>query len=145
MDKYGPPVVTPINCHTDDRGYLWQIFGANLKFPEVKRIYVVGNYSRGIIRGFHKHNHEWKAYFIPSGSAKFVTIDEGDNISTFILSDKKGSVLVIPPNISHGWKSLSENTMVIGLSNKSLKESIMDDYREDPFSHGKEIWETKMR
>jgi hypothetical protein len=40
---------------------------------------------------------------------------------------------------------LEDNTILIGLSNKSLEESLSDDIRIDPFAFGKEIWETKPR
>jgi hypothetical protein len=41
--------------------------------------------------------------------------------------------------------SLTEETLVIGLSNETLEGSMEDDFREDPFLYGKEVWETKAR
>ncbi|MGC9094156.1 MAG: WxcM-like domain-containing protein [Candidatus Bathyarchaeia archaeon] len=140
------PEQITINCHVDDRGFLYQIYGNyEGKFPEVKRIYVVGNFGRGVIRGFHKHMDEWKCYFVVNGSAKFVVVDNNKNISTHILSSKSPSVLIVPPKHFHGWVSLEENTTLIGISNKSLEESLKDDIRVDPFTFGKELWEVKAR
>jgi dTDP-4-dehydrorhamnose 3,5-epimerase-like enzyme len=135
-----------LTCHLDDRGFLYQVYGSyEDKFPTVKRIYVVGNFSKGTIRGFHKHMDEWKSYFVPNGSAKFVVVDEKNTVSTYILSPKNPSVLVIPPKYFHGWVSLEEHTILIGMSNKSLEESLKDDIRIDPFAFGKEVWDVKAR
>jgi len=133
-----------ITCHTDDRGVLYQIYGS-YKFPELKRIYVVGNFGKGTIRGFHKHEEEWKGYFVTNGSAKFVVADEDRNLSTYVLSSKNPTVLIIPPRYDQGWISLEENTVLIGISNKSLEESLKDDIRTDPFTYGREVWNVKAR
>jgi len=140
------PEHVAISCHVDDRGFLYQIYGNyEDKFPSVKRIYIVGNFSKGTIRGFHKHNEEWKGYFISNGSAKFVVVDENKKMSTYTLSSKNPAVLIVPPKYFHGWISLEENTMLIGMSNKSLEESLEDDVRIDPFTYGKEVWDVKAR
>ena len=138
------PVQVDIACHVDDRGFLYQLYRDN-NFPDVKRVYVVGNFSRGVIRGLHRHNEEWKAYFLVSGTAKFIAADTTGNVTTYILSTSKPSILIVPPNYSHGWISLTDNTILIGLSNKTLEESLNDDFREDPFKYGKDVWETKPR
>ncbi|MEM2293523.1 MAG: WxcM-like domain-containing protein [Nitrososphaerota archaeon] len=140
------PKILDVECHVDDRGFLYQIYGNyDKEFPELKRVYVVGNFSKGIIRGFHKHKEEWKCYFVVNGSAKFVIVDENKNISTFVLSSKRPCLLIVPPGYFHGWVSLEENTILIGMSNKTLEQSISDDFRIDPFTFGKDIWEVKHR
>lgn len=140
------PEQLEVSCHIDDRGFLYQIFGNfEGKFPELKRVYVVGNFSKGTIRGFHKHEEEWKCYFAVSGSAKFVVIDEDKNIFTYTLSPKKPSILIVPPRFFHGWVSLEENTILIGMSNKGLEQSLKDDVRINPFTFGKKVWEVKPR
>jgi len=111
----------------------------------VKRVYVVGNFSRGTVRGFHKHLEEWKCYFVSSGAAKFIAVDDEKNVSAFLLSSKNPTILIVPPGYFHGWVSLGEDTILIGMSNKSLEQSLKDDIRTDPFTFGKEIWEVKAR
>lgn len=140
------PEQLAVTCNLDDRGFLYQIYGNyENKFPAVKRIYVVGNFSKGTIRGFHKHIDEWKCYFVSAGAAKFVIVDENKVISNYVLSLKTPSVLIVPPKYFHGWVSLEENTLLIGMSNKSLRESLKDDIRVDPFTFGKEVWDVKAR
>jgi len=135
-----------VKCHTDDRGFLYQIYGDfPEKFPDVKRIYVVGNFCKGIIRGFHMHKKEHKSYFVVNGAAKFVVVDEKKKAYSYVLTSRDSSVLIVPPKHYHGWVSLEDNTVLIGLSDKSLDESLKDDFRMDPFSFGKELWEVKPR
>ena len=111
----------------------------------MKRIYVVGNFDKATIRGYHMHKNEWKCYFVATGSAKFVLVDENKKVSTYVLSSKNPSVLLVPPKCYHGWKSLENNTLLIGLSDKSLEEALKDDFRMDPFTFGKDVWEVRSR
>ncbi len=143
----------PLEWKTDDRGYLVQIFNADL---DIKRVYVVGNFSRGTIRGFHGHMKEWKYFFVVKGSVKFVIIphkvSEGvkepdklkGKMQAFVLSDRKPAVLAVPPENYNGWVSLEEGTLLMGMSDKTLEESVKDDYRVDPFTFG-DVWGTKAR
>jgi dTDP-4-dehydrorhamnose 3,5-epimerase len=140
------PQKIPIKIAVDDRGFLYQIFeskkgqisfdGKNfLSFPPVKRIYVVGNFSKSTIRGMHFHKNEWKYFSVIKGSAKFVvspTENISENSKTFILSDKYPEVLIVPPKNFNGWVALEDNTIIIGMSNFSLEESLQDDYRVPP-------------
>jgi len=138
------PKQIEIPCHVDDRGFLYQIAG-NYEFPGIKRVYVVGNFRKGIIRGFHGHNEEWKAYFAARGSLKTVVISKNGKINSYVLTPRKPSILIVPPKHLHGWVSLEDDTLLVGISNKTLEESLADDYREDPFKYGREIWEVESR
>lgn len=143
----------PLEWKIDDRGYLVQIFNADL---DVRRAYIVGNFSRGTIRGFHGHMKEWKYFFVARGSVKFVLIphkvSEGvkdpeklkGKIQVFVLSDRKPAMLAVPPEHYNGWVSLEDNTLLMGLSDKTLDETLKDDYRIDPFAFG-DVWSTKAR
>jgi len=133
--------IRKIQGHLDDRGILYQPYAREY---DLKRIYVIRNWKANIIRAFHKHNEEFKAYFVVQGTVKFIVIIN-DKPQIFILSDKELSVLEIPPKYLHGWMSLTDDAILIGMSNKTLQESLNDDIREDPFKYGKDVWETKSR
>lgn len=92
------PNLIPIQARVDDRGFLWQLFeGCN-----INRCYVVGNFDKNTIRGFHLHREESKRFFIASGSAKFVTVNEKDTtIQTFVLTEKRPTILHVPPRYNH--------------------------------------------
>jgi dTDP-4-dehydrorhamnose 3,5-epimerase-like enzyme len=140
------PVLIPIACHVDDRGFLYQIFGDYVgEFPDVRRIYVVGNFARGVIRGYHMHKQETKGYFVVSGSAKFVAVKDDERKHTFVLTHRNPSVLLVPPQNYHGWVSLEDNTVLIGLSDRTLEQSVSDDYRTDPMKFGGDVWKVEPR
>jgi dTDP-4-dehydrorhamnose 3,5-epimerase-like enzyme len=128
-------------------------FNADL---DIKRAYVVGNFSKGTIRGFHGHMKEHKWFFVARGSVKFVVVkhkvDEGvknseelkNKLQTFILSDKNPSILAVPPGCYNGWVSLEDGTLLIGMSDSTLAETLKDDYRADPYVFG-DVWSVKAR
>lgn len=140
----------PVQSFIDDRGFLSQILPEGDESFEVKRIYSTGNFSKGIIRGFHKHQREKKAFFVPSGAAKFVAVDDRKDSSTykeinsFILSVLKPTVLIIPTGVYTGWMSLEDNTVVLGISSETFDKDNPDDERLDPHTYGN-VWEVKDR
>lgn len=141
--------LVPVKTFVDDRGYINQIIQhSDGVFPKLERLYLVGNFGKGVIRGLHKHEKEWKCFFVINGAVKFVLVKETKNkpeIDTYVLSSKNPQILIIPPGIWHGSMSLEENTTLLGISNFTIKETKEDDYRIDPFNFGKEIWEVKPR
>jgi len=140
------PRIAELKCHIDDRGFLTQIWDTDLA-TEIKRIYAVENFNKDIVRGFHHHRKEWKYFYVLRGSAKFVTVSSinQEDIQKFVLSDKMPAILIVPPNHYNGWKALEDNTILIGMSNFTLKESLQDDQRISPVAFGKDIWEVESR
>jgi dTDP-4-dehydrorhamnose 3,5-epimerase-like enzyme len=138
--KNEPRLIT-IPVHIDDRGFLWQLF----EREDIKRVYAVGNFDKNTIRGFHLHHEESKWFFVVSGSAKFVIVNEkNESVQSFILSEKRPAVLYVPPGNYNGWRPLEDGTILIGMSDKTLEESKKDDYRADPNKFG-DVWSTKNR
>ena len=141
---------TSVMSFIDDRGFLSQILPEGDESFNIKRLYSTGNFSSGVIRGFHKHKKERKAFFVPSGSAKFVAVDDRkdsstyNEINTFILSNLKPSVLTIPTGVYTGWMSLEDNTVVLGISSEIFDKENLDDERLDPYTYG-DVWKVKDR
>jgi len=139
-----------VESFIDDRGFLSQILPEGDDSFEIKRIYSTGNFSKGTIRGFHKHSREKKAFFVTSGVAKFVAVDDREDsptykqINTFVISQLNPSVLVVPTGIYTGWMSLDDKTVIIGISNQVFDKNNPDDERLDPFFYG-DVWEVKNR
>ena len=139
-----------VESFIDDRGFLSQILPEGDESFNIKRIYSTGNFSKGTIRGFHKHSREKKAFFVTSGVAKFVVVDDRKEsptykqINTFVLSQLNPSVLVVPTGIYTGWMSLDDKTVIIGISTESFDKNNPDDERVDPFTYG-DVWEIKNR
>lgn len=139
-----------VRLFIDDRGFLSQILPEGDESFQVRRIYSTGNFSRGVIRGFHKHKREKKAFFVPSGVAKFVAVDDRKEsktykeINTFILSQLNPSVLTVPTGVYTGWMSLQDDTVVIGISSEVFDKDNPDDERLDPHFYG-DVWKVKDR
>ncbi|HEX5359119.1 MAG TPA: dTDP-4-dehydrorhamnose 3,5-epimerase family protein [Candidatus Nitrosotalea sp.] len=140
----------PVKSFIDDRGFLSQILPEGDESFHIARIYSTGNFSRGVIRGFHKHKREKKAFFVPTGSAKFVAVDDRKEsstfkeINTFVLSTLNPSVLTVPTGVYTGWMSLEDGTVVIGISSEKFDKDNPDDERLDPYAYG-DVWKVKDR
>jgi len=133
--------VIDLKSFVDDRGYLVQLFDEDIK---IKRCYVVSNFDKSTIRAFHKNFDEKKYFFVLKGSVKFVlSSDKNDKQQTIILSSKNPQLLIVPAGVWNGWKALEDDTILIGFSDKIMKEH--KDERIDPFKFGKDIWEVKPR
>ncbi len=138
----------------DDRGHFENIV---LDHPSInfegKRIYVCSNFQQGMVRAFHYHEFEAKIFICIQGAAKFLlykgvryAFDAGSMApDTFVISEKMGKAIYIPPNYANGWQSLTPDTVLLGISNKTVEESLRDDSRFLPEALSPENWETKWR
>lgn len=142
------PTALDLEIYDDDRGFLVPL--TNKLNPDlIRRVYVCGNFSKGVIRGFHYHFKEQKFFYIIKGAAKFVAINpENDNEKyEFVITERKPKLVIIPPKYANGWISLADETLLVSLSSRTIEEirNDNDDVRYDPFKWGKEIWEVKAR
>src|SRR5467141_3717455 len=129
--------IHPIKHTQDGRGFLQEIFDD--ASPIWKRAYFVRSWRTGTIRGLHGHQHETKAYLVFHGAARFgwsrMVLAKNSKpegyplpMTTITLSSYKPEIIVIPPWWLHGWMSLTDGTMLIGFSDRTLVESENDDF-----------------
>jgi len=119
----------PGDVFVDDRGIIR--YANQFDFNGVKRFYQVENHSKGTIRAWHGHKKEGKYVYVVHGSAWIGIIDmETGDVSTYVLSASKPSVLYIPPENYNGFKTLENDTIVMFFSTSTLEESKGDDYRK---------------
>ncbi|HPO68530.1 MAG TPA: dTDP-4-dehydrorhamnose 3,5-epimerase family protein [Candidatus Pacearchaeota archaeon] len=139
--------IIPFMVSFDDRGYLFEIIH-NYDMSKFGQVYVVGDPVRGVIRAFHKHNILWDYFCIIKGSAKFVFVDDRKESKTFkqqeiiILSEKSPKMIIVPPNIYHGWMSLEDNTIMISIASEVYNKENPDEVRISPDSFG-DVWTIK--
>jgi dTDP-4-dehydrorhamnose 3,5-epimerase-like enzyme len=86
--------------------------------------------------------------------AKFVVVDPGkddalpegeyDSIDTFVLTERKPQMLIIPPGYANGWMSLTDDCLLLALSSSTFEESKGDDKRYPIDAFG-DVWEVKGR
>jgi dTDP-4-dehydrorhamnose 3,5-epimerase len=144
----------PLKVNVDDRGYLI-VFGSSGRpdaphIPQIKEVYLVGDFGRGVIRGLHKHSKLWDHFFVSRGAAKFVLVDDREDsptyreINTFILSERNPTSLFVPPGVYHGWMSLEEDTQMISIANEMHNKEKPDEVRIPPDTFG-DVWSVKGR
>lgn len=123
----------------DERGVV--SFINDFNFKGVKRFYAVSNHQVGFIRGWHGHRIEAKYVTVLKGVAVIgiVKIDDwikpsrGLPTQRFILSSSKPSVVYIPEGYANGSMTLKEETILIYFSTVSLKDSVADEVRFEPY------------
>jgi dTDP-4-dehydrorhamnose 3,5-epimerase len=136
----------PLVAHHDDRGYLIEILRAvDPHFTTFGQVYLVGNFARGVIRAFHKHQEMWDWFFISHGAAKFVLVDDRPaspthgEVNILIVSSRNPSVIAVPPGVYHGWMSLEDDTQMVSIASEVYRRGAPDEVRIPPDSFG-EIW-----
>ena len=123
----------------DDRGQI--SFCNDFVMTGIKRFYLVSNHRSEFIRAWHGHKEESKYVFIPSGTCLFATVkifdwdspNKNEKVERYVLSDKDPGILYVPPGYAHGYKTLTSDTKVFFFSTSTLKDSVHDDFRFDPY------------
>ena len=140
-----------LKANVDDRGYLIEIIRVTDRhFTKFGQVYLVGNFAKGTIRAFHKHEVLWDWFFISHGSAKFVLIDDRKDNPThkeqnvFVVTSRNPSLIVIPPGVYHGWMSLEDDTQMISTASEVYNRENPDEVRIPPDSFGN-VWTVKGR
>ena len=135
----------------DDRGYLIEILRASDEhFTKFGQVYLVGDMVKGTIRAFHKHKVLWDWFFISHGTAKFALVDDREDsptykeINTFVISDRKPQLLVVPPDVYHGWMSLEDDTQMVSTASEVYNRENPDEERIPYDSFGYD-WSIKFK
>ena len=153
--------VVPLERHIDDRGYLYEIIHTTDDFlPKFGQTYVVGSPVRGTIRAFHKHAVLWDYFCVARGTGKFVLarapdgvvlaaaaagkVLEPEALEVHVLSDRKPSLLIVPPGTWHGWMAVEDETVVVATGSEVYNRANPDEVRVSPDVFG-DVWAVKGR
>jgi dTDP-4-dehydrorhamnose 3,5-epimerase-like enzyme len=123
------------NKIVDDRGSVSFVNKLDLRI--FKRQYMVQNHQVGFVRAWHGHKNETKIVQAVSGAALVccVKITNWENpskdveINRFTVSSENPSILIIPAGFANGFMNLTLDTKLLFASDKTLEESLSDDYR----------------
>lgn len=148
MDK---PTLIDGGLAVDDRGQL--TFANSFSFSDVKRFYMVENFSTRLVRAWHGHLKEAKYVLVVAGSAIVAAVSMGDTttpsqsaeVSRFVLSARQPKILHIPAGYANGFRPLEEGTKVMFFSTSTLEESQGDDYRFPADYWGQAVWSVEHR
>ena len=140
-----------LTARVDDRGYLIEIVRASDHYlDKFGQVYLVGNFAKGTIRAFHKHEGMWDLFFISHGAAKFVLVDDRRDSPTYkemnslVCSARNPSLVTVPPGVFHGWMSLEDDTQMISTATEIYRREEPDEVRIPPDSFG-DVWAVKGR
>lgn len=141
----------------DDRGHFENVPIHLLEWDiafEGKRVYICDNFQRGTVRGYHYHKHEQKIFICLQGAVKFILLPgdmmqvwnpSGWKPETFVLSADTDKALFIPEDYANAWQSLTDDTILLGISDRTAEQSMKDDIRLDPTQYHPEYWIVKWR
>lgn len=84
-----------------------------------------------IIRAWQGHKRETKWFFVAKGRflVKTMQMENLNDITQIILSDKESKVLEIPGGYYNGFQALEKGSVLMVFSDFMLDESKNDDYR----------------
>lgn len=149
--------------------------GASQSHARFGQVYLVQNPARGAVRAFHKHSVLWDYFCLVSGEAKFCFVDDRksgmqssrgqvsslgcmhfpeprpDPGETFevVVSGSRPKLIVVPPGIFHGWKSLSDNATLVCIGSEVYDRDKPDEIRVPPNYFNQEFprdpWEVRGR
>jgi len=137
----------------DDRGHFRNIPFILSEYNFIgKRIYLCDNFQTGTVRGYHYHKHEAKVFICLKGGIKFVLLPDDmiDHDPTFwkpeifTLSGTIPKALYVPANYANAWQTLTDDAIMLGVSNVTVEQSMKDDERTDPII-APEYWKTEWR
>ncbi len=129
------PTILKRQVHLDNRGEVLH-YGSQA-LGGIQRLYVVRPSLEAGFRGWHGHKKEAKAFLCLSGSVRIssVRVDDWEKptglgpAESWHLDAKVGDLLVIPDGYANGIEPLEAGVSVLVMSNRTLKQSLDDDYR----------------
>ncbi len=152
----GTPKVIRGGLAADDRGVLRFVNDFNPQQAEIKRFYQVQNHQAGFIRAWHGHMKGSKFVYCPQGAALVLATQipaiglpgediDDEYVSRTILSAAAPGILIIPPSYYNGFKTLTDDTILLFFTNTTMEEDKTDDLRLDWDRFGTKIWQENYR
>jgi dTDP-4-dehydrorhamnose 3,5-epimerase-like enzyme len=116
------------NRFVDDRGIIR--FNNEFDMTAVKRMYLIEPTSH-LIRAWQGHQIENKWFSVVSGrfEVQVVSMTDLSDKMSFILSEDQDEVVKIEAGYYNGFKALEPLSELMVYSDKSLNDSLNDDYR----------------
>lgn len=122
-------LLKPLARHTDDRGWLAELFRADELPADVQP--AMGYLSRtepGVVRGPHEHRAQTDCFCFLSGRFKLYLWDNRRGSPTFggfqthVLGARRPTLVLIPPGVVHAYKNLGPKAgLVLNFPNRLYK------------------------
>jgi dTDP-4-dehydrorhamnose 3,5-epimerase len=91
----------------------WELLGKPLV-----QVHITTTFA-GRVRAWGLHPHGTDRLFVVSGLVKLVIFDGRKDSPTvrqlneFVVSEKNPGLLIVPPNVYHGWKNIGSSEAII--------------------------------
>lgn len=141
----------PLKVIPDERGRLMEILRSDdPDFSRFGQVYLTTGYP-GVVKAWHYHKKQTDYFSVVHGMMKVVLYDPREASSTmgeineFFLGVHNPSLLVIPPFVYHGFKTISEcEALLINVTTEVYNYDEPDEHRIAP--HGEVVpydWDRK--
>jgi len=123
----------------DERGRLFEILRSDDPiFKKFGQAYITTIYP-GVVKAWHLHKKQTDNIVCISGMIKLVIYDGRENSKTygeldeFFIGESNLALVVIPPELWHGWKCIGCNeAIILNLPTEVYNRDNPDEYRMDP-------------
>ncbi|BDG07186.1 dTDP-4-dehydrorhamnose 3,5-epimerase family protein [Anaeromyxobacter paludicola] len=120
----------------DERGRLMEMLRRDDEvFLEFGQTYLTTMYP-GVTKAWHYHKLQHDNFVCVRGMIKLVLFDERDGsptrgtVNEFFLGDHNAQLVVIPPNVWHGFKNIGETeSLIVNIVTKPYDYQSPDEYR----------------
>jgi len=129
----------PLRNYVDDRGHLCVLAECGIHLDgldnEIWRVYMT-TAGKGVIKAWHEHRKQSDRMAVVSGKVKIGLRDMRDDSPTrgnmifAIVGPLNPHLIVIPPNVQHGFMPLEDNSIVINMPDMPYDSS--DEIRHEP-------------
>lgn len=132
-------VTKPLKQNTDERGWLTEILRSDWEhFQKFGQAYITAAYPH-VVKAWHMHKKQTDNMACIKGMIKLVLYDNRgksktkDEVNEFIIGERNLLLVQIPPEIWHGFKTISEEyALVLNLPTELYNYNKPDEYRLPP-------------
>ena len=144
-------VLKELRVFPDERGRLMEILRCDEPhFKKFGQVYMTTTLP-GVVKAWHFHKKQWDSICCVYGTIKLALYDDREGSATrgevneFYLGMHAPKLLVVPPQVYHGWKGVSvEEALIVNTVTEPYNYKEPDEFRLD--AHKNNIpysWERK--
>jgi dTDP-4-dehydrorhamnose 3,5-epimerase len=132
-------VLKPLKVFPDERGRLMEILRSDEEiFEKFGQVYLTTGYP-GVVKAWHFHKLQADHFCVVKGMMKVVLYDSREGsptkgeVNEYFLGDHRPALLRIPPNVYHGFKTIStEEALLVNVPTEPYRYDRPDEFRVDP-------------
>jgi dTDP-4-dehydrorhamnose 3,5-epimerase len=132
-------VIKQLKQFADERGWLTEILRSDWEhFKKFGQVYVTAAYPQ-VVKAWHMHKKQTDNIACIKGMIKLVLYDDREKsktkgeINEFIIGEKNLILVQIPPEVWHGFKTITEEyALVINIPTELYNYKEPDEYRLPP-------------